>query len=310
MNFLKMRQLYNDGKLSKQDFIDNIHYSHMLLNDYAKYIENTEIKKIVISAQEVYIVTLDDLIMHCDFVDKRCVPLYILSFGEYEKKECHFILSLIETDDVVLDIGANHGWYSLNIAKKFPNTKIYAFEPVKKVLDIMAENVRVNNLNNINIFNIGIGNENSIREFNYNKDMSGATSMVNILDRNDVEKINCDVRTLDSFIIEHKIDKVDFIKCDIEGAELFALQGACNILEKYRPKLFIEMLRKWSARFNYHPNDIICFMAGLGYKCFELSNGYLSCLGEMTDDTKGTNFFFLHSKKHESQTHGKITRIL
>jgi FkbM family methyltransferase len=298
MSLRETRMLYKEGKIPKQDFINLMYESHLLLNDYVGYIANTEVKEVIISADGVNIVTNNDLIMKCDFVDKTCVPLYALSFGEYEKKECGFILDLVGENDVVFDIGANHGWYSLNIAKMYPRTKIYAFEPIKKTFDIMTENIRLNNFYNIYTFNIGIGKENSVLEFNYNKDMSGATSMVNLLDRDNVEKITCSVCTLDSFVSDQNISRVEFIKCDIEGAELFALQGGKDVLKRYRPKLFIEMLRKWSAKFNYHPNDIISFMGDLGYRCFEIQNAKLCPFEKMTDDTKNTNFFFLHPEKH------------
>jgi FkbM family methyltransferase len=257
MDFSELRALYEEGKMLKQDFIDRMHDNHLLLNDYVELITNTDIKDIVISSEGVNIVTINDVIMKCNFVDKTCAPLYALSFGVYEKEEHKLVLNMIGDNDIVFDIGANQGWYSLNIAQKYPSAKIYAFEPIKKTFDIMAENIRLNNLTNIETFNIGIGKENSVMEFNYNKDKSGATSMENILERDDVEKITCNVRTLDSFCYDQKINNIDFIKCDIEGAELFALQGGKNILERNHPKLFVEMLRKWSAKFNYHPNDVI-----------------------------------------------------
>jgi hypothetical protein len=156
MNMYETRVLYKEGKILKHDFIDLMHENHLLLNDYVGYIKDTEIKKIIVSPEGINIVTSNDLLMKCDFVDKTCVPLYALSFGEYEKEECKFILNLVEKDDVIFDIGANHGWYSLNIAKTYPHTSIYAFEPIKKTFDIMAENIKYNNFKNIQKLNIGI----------------------------------------------------------------------------------------------------------------------------------------------------------
>jgi FkbM family methyltransferase len=300
MNMSEAKRLYREGKILKPDFIDHMHKNHLLLNDYKENITNTEIKNILISANGVTITTKDDVILRCNFDDKTCVPLYALSFGGYESEESRIVLQLIEEEDVVFDIGANHGWYSLNIAKMYPHSKIYSFEPIKETFGILAENIKINGFQNISPFNIGVGKENSTMEFNYNKDMSGATSMANILERNDVEKITCNVCSLDSFVDDQKINKVDFIKCDIEGAELFALQGGKNILEQCRPKLFVEMLRKWAAKYGYHPNDIIRFMSNLGYQCFEIQNERLSHFEKMTDATNSTNFFFLHVEKHAS----------
>jgi FkbM family methyltransferase len=300
MNIFETRQAYDDGKLLKQDFIDAMHENHLVFNDYAEYIKNTDIKSICVEGGKVYMTSNEDIVMRCNFADKTGIPLINLSFGEYEKEELHCVMKLIENDYVVFDIGANYGWYSLNIAKKFPNVRIYAFEPIKHTFNILHENININTVKNVNLFNFGIGKENTVLEFNFNKDYSGATSMVNLLDRENVEKIKCHITSLDSFVEEKKIEKVDFIKCDIEGAEFFALQGGKNVLEQHRPKIFIEMLRKWSAKFGYHPNDIIHFMKNLGYLCFNVINGSLCGLDIMTDETISTNFFFLHSEKHTS----------
>ena len=300
MNIFEIKQSYNNGKLLKQEFVDKMHNNHLLLNELAKYIETTEIKKIVIENGKVFMTSDEGVVFRCNFVDKANVPLVNLSFGAYEKEERLCVIKLIENGDIVFDIGANYGWYSLNIAKKYPDVKIYAFEPIKQTFDIFSENIKINDIKNISVFNVGIGKENTVAQFNFNKDQSGATSMVNILERDNVEQIKCPIRTLDSFVQEEKVDRVDFIKCDIEGAELWALQGGKNVLEQYRPKLLIEMLRKWSAKFGYHPNDIIHFMNNLGYLCFEINNGNLCRFDNMTDETISTNFLFLHSEKHAS----------
>ena len=300
MTIFEVRQAYADGKLPKHDYIDMMHANHLMLNDYAEFIKSTEIKRIVIENGRVYMVSNEDIAFCCNFVDKANVPLVNLTFGDCEKEERHLTMKLIEDGDVVFDIGANYGWYSLNISRKYPNAKIYAFEPIKRTFDILSENIINNNANNINLHNNGIGKENATVEFYFNKNHSGATSMVNLLDREDVEKIKCSIRTLDSFIQIEKIDRVDFVKCDVEGAEFLVLQGGRDVFKKHKPKLFVEMLRKWAKKFDYHPNDVIRFMADLGYGCFEIVGGKLYQIETMTDETISTNFFFLHFGKHSA----------
>jgi FkbM family methyltransferase len=300
MTILERKQQYLDGGILKNDFFEEMHANYLILNEYAEYLQrsSTEIKRIILEKGKVYMVTYEDIILLCNFRDVTGIPLTNLSLGYYEKLETSLVLNMIHDGGVVLDIGGNYGWYSLNIAKRFPNTTIHAFEPITYTYNIFEENIKLNNFSNINVYNIGIGKENSVLEFNYNPDRSGATSLSNLLERENVEKIRCDVRILDEFVAEKNINRIDFIKIDIEGAELFALQGAKKVLQQFQPKLFVEMLRKWSAKFNYHPNDIISYMAELGYQCFEINNERLLKFDTMTDDTKSTNFFFLHKKKH------------
>ncbi len=89
------------------------------------------------------------------------------------------------------------------------------------------------------------------------------------------------------------MDKLDFIKCDVEGAELLTFQGGLKTITKYKPIVFTEMLRKWSAKFNYHPNEIIELFKDIGYGCYFVVNDKLHEIKMMTDETIETNFFFL-----------------
>ncbi len=112
-----------------------------------------------------------------------------------------------------------------------------------------------------------------------------------------IQKISCRVKKLDDFVSANNL-KVDFIKCDVEGAELFVFQGGIKTIEVNKPIIFTEMLRKWSMHFNYHPNDIIKLLNDLGYRCFTAKGEYLVEFFKMDENTVETNFFFLHSIKH------------
>ncbi|MFO0123965.1 MAG: FkbM family methyltransferase, partial [Inhella sp.] len=90
----------------------------------------------------------------------------------------------------------------------------------------------------------------------------------------------------------------DYIKVDVEGAELLVLQGGQATLAQHRPKVFAELLRKWSAPFGYHPNDVLTLMAGLGYGCWAVGPHGNRRLLEVTDDTSETNYAFLHHEAH------------
>jgi hypothetical protein len=90
----------------------------------------------------------------------------------------------------------------------------------------------------------------------------------------------------------------DVLKLDIEGAELFALRGASNVLRVNRPIVFCEMLRKLARPFGYHPNDIIGLMRDLGYDCYYAEASRLVGFDVMDDETVETNFYFLHRDAH------------
>jgi hypothetical protein len=69
------------------------------------------------------------------------------------------------------------------------------------------------------------------------------------------------------------------------------------------------MLRKWSMKFGYHPNDVMELLGGLGYFCFGFVEGKIKPIQIMGDDLQTTNFFFLHGDKHREiiRSLGRLT---
>ena len=61
---------------------------------------------------------------------------------------------------------------------------------------------------------------------------------------------------------------VDFLKCDVEGAELKVFQGGLATITSDKPIVFSEILRKWSRKLGYNPNEIFSFFYDLQYRAF------------------------------------------
>ena len=290
---------YYNKEYNKIEYIDEMYKFHQILFDYSKFITNTEIQKIEILDNEVVMVFRNSNVkIICVEGDKRIACLDALNFHSYETDELEMQYSLISKNDVIFDIGGNYGWYALHLSKKFPLSKIYSFEPISYTYDIFLKNIKINNSNNILVHNFGLSDKVGNFSFYYDPNLSVNASLNNVSESKNAVEIKCKVDTLDDFVQDNNINKIDFIKCDIEGAELFALKGSIKTLKKHKPKLFIEMLRKWSSKFNYIPNDIILLLKNLGYKCFVIDNHYLREILIVTDETIETNYIFLHSEKH------------
>lgn len=116
--------------------------------------------------------------------------------------------------------------------------------------------------------------------------------MKNILESDNFKKIIAKFSTLDSFVQQNDIKQLDILKCDVEGAEKFVFEGGMDTLQKYKPIIYCEMLRKWAKKFNYHPNDIIEMLKPLGYQCYEVSAQGFALIESVTDETEATNFIF------------------
>lgn len=290
---------YKKGTIEKKVFIDRMHDIHKYLFEYSEILKETDVSKIEITDNSV-IMTIrgSEIKMICDKEDKRIIAVEILNFDSFEKEELRFVTKLIKDGSAILDIGANIGWYSLNLSKEFKNVRIFAFEPVPKTYNYLRSNVILNNITGIDIYNLGFSdNEKDINIF-LNPDCSGNSSLANL--SGSTENIICKFTTVDLFVRKNNL-KIDFIKCDVEGAELLVFKGAIEMLKRDKPVVFTEMLRKWAAKFNYHPNDIIALFKNLDYNCYSLKNEKLIPFIKMEEDTIETNFFFLHTQKHAKQ---------
>lgn len=102
---------------------------------------------------------------------------------------------------------------------------------------------------------------------------------------------------MDDFILK-LTSRIDLVKCDVEGAEIYVIKGALESLTKTRPILFVEMLRKWSAKFGYHPNNTIDLLKSIGYSCYYTKNGRMVKINRIGEKTKATNFYFMDPEKH------------
>ncbi|MBC1189929.1 FkbM family methyltransferase [Microcystis aeruginosa CS-558/01A06] len=305
MKLLDRKSHYHLGQSNKQQYIDEMYQFHQLLFDYSELLKDTDIASIRIQDDGVVFTSREQGInIWFNQQDKRSIPFEILNFNFHEPAESYLIFELISTLDAscnIFDIGANIGWYSLNIAKQFNQAKVWSFEPVKSTFEYFRKNLELNSeIENIIVYNFGFSNQNETLKFYVQPDTSVTASLVNITESETIKEITCEVKRLDEFIDEHPV-KIDFIKCDVEGAELLVYQGGLETIKRDKPIIFTEMLRKWSAKFNYHPNQIIDLMAEIGYDCFTVCDHNLSRFFLMDDTTLETNFFFLHREKHSQQ---------
>jgi FkbM family methyltransferase len=299
MKLAELKLKYYDGLMEKQIYIKEMHLKHQILFEYAKFIQGTDIRSITISDHSVTMTSRsNDVKILCDPVDERIAPIEILNFNNYEKTDLEMVFKLIKDEMIIFDIGANIGWYTINIGKKFPKAHIYSFEPIPKTFNYLTKNVSLNEISNVSLSNFGFSDREENIEFYYYPEGSGNASLRNVSSSDNVEIVISHVQKLDSFITEKKIH-LDFIKCDVEGAELFVFKGGITAIKRDRPIVFTELLRKWCTKFNYHPNELINLLKNLGYRCFTAKEGKLIEFFSVTEETAENTFFFLHAINHK-----------
>ncbi|MDP4099345.1 FkbM family methyltransferase [Paenibacillus sp. P96] len=295
------RNEFMNGTLSKPDYITTMHEKyHQLLFAYSSYLKDTDIAKIEIMDGKVVMTTREHgLRILCDPNDQRTFPIETLNFGAYEQDELDCIFDKLSTNSTILDIGANCGFYSLQLAKRYPDSQVYAFEPIPATFKYLQQNLALNNITNVTAYNVGLSNQEGTFPVYFYKGGTGNSSLENLSDREEIELVECQFRQLNSYIDEIP-GPIDFMKCDVEGAELWVVEGGLEVIQRHQPILFLELLRKWAAKFNYHPNDVLHILEGIGYRCFVFTSGRMVPIEEINDQTVETNFIFLHNEKHAS----------
>lgn len=298
---LQLRQAYEIGTIKKQNYVEAIHALHTHLFEYLDFLADTDVEAVNIQPDGIFVRSRSQQIeLYLDPEDQHLVPYTLMNFRSYERAETDFLKSTIHASSVVLDIGANCGWYSLALARHCPMAHIHAFEPIPHTHDILARNIRHNGLTNVFAHQLAFSNHEITLEFLHTPRCSGATSLLKAgqpvpLER--LEKITCPSTTLDIFCTQYGLAP-DIIKCDVEGAEMMVIQGGEQMLAAHKPVILIELLRKWSRQFGYHPNDVVKQLAQQGYRAYTLgTNGLKPCPG-IDEDTIETNFIFLHPQKH------------
>lgn len=148
---------------------------------------------------------------------------------------------------------------------------------------------------------MGLGKAKAREIFYFREKSTGSSSRADLnYPSEKAEAIACDIDSLDHFCTMEQISSINLIKCDVEGSALFVFRGGVETLRKYRPYVLCEMLRKWAAKYDYHPNEIIKLFASMGYLCVALRRetlgaGYI--MNQMTETTTETNFLFVPKER-------------
>lgn len=135
--------------------------------------------------------------------------------------------------DVILDLGACEGTFSIMMAKTFPQTRVIALEPVQRTYDQLLRNIKLNSVTNIEPYNFGVGKETARMTMIVGKnDYSGGSSGVITFKPEDHIKVDADLKNLQDVWKDLALDRVRVMKIDIEGMEYDVLYSSGDILKK------------------------------------------------------------------------------
>jgi len=153
--------------------------------------------------------------------------------------------SYVGADAVCIDVGANIGLYSLALSTLAPDGRVYAFEPSPSAFSYLGKNLRANRTANAEASQLALGRSQgtvTFHDFSFFSAGSFSSDDGSLLtsDSYGSTSFEAPVTTLDAFVTERGVQRVDFVKIDVEGAELAVLDGAAETLAKNRPTVVLE----------------------------------------------------------------------
>ena len=204
---------------------------------------------------------------------------YELSHEGYESAELSFVQRLLRPGMTMLDLGAHHGLYSLLAARCVGETgKVIAFEPSPRERVRLERHLKLNKARNVEVRDCALGREwGAERLYVVENGQDGCNSLRPPAVWGATSTIRVAVRRLDEELDRMGIAHVDFMKIDVEGAELGALQGAAAILSgALRPAILAEVQDIRTAPWGYAAREIIRFLVRKEYRWFALdAEGHL-----------------------------------
>jgi FkbM family methyltransferase len=160
----------------------------------------------------------------------------ILATGYTERDFSEMIRHVVREGDVAVDVGANIGYFTSLLAQQVrPSGRVLALEPVPRARSYLEHNVRINSLDLVAV------DDRAIADWEGEGEIDGST--FRLARKADADKrgaLDVRVAKLGTILRDLEVSRIDFVKIDIEGGELRALEGMRDVLGRDRPLLAIE----------------------------------------------------------------------
>lgn len=163
-------------------------------------------------------------------------PIYklISLFGDYEPANTGLFEKLVRPGDTVFEVGANFGWYAAHFARWVgASGHVHAFEPIPFIYDLAEDAIEINHCADRVVLNkVGLGTIKGTAPVYTFPGESHSLSSCSNLGRSDAQPHPCVMTTLDAYVGEAGVERIDFMKLDVEGHENDVFQGGRGVLSR------------------------------------------------------------------------------
>lgn len=245
----------------------------------------------MISSKDIYLYLREDSFMEKVIKEKGL-------YGEWEKESLKIWAALSPNANVILDIGANTGIFSMISQAGNPNAKIIAVEPVDINHEVLQKNITKNRFS-IRAEKVAISDTEGTAKMFMLKDRLNYMTSVNddryadaphVKGNYPVVEIEVPIKPFSWLANKHRLDNIDLIKLDVEGHELTVLNGMLPWLQKYKPTILIEVIGDENAV------ELNKMFTSLGYSYISIDEENVSRQVEKVWDNQHHNFLITDKK--------------
>jgi FkbM family methyltransferase len=197
-----------------------------------------------------------------------CTSPYL--FREEYEPEVKLLERFLKPGMTFIDGGANTGVFTFTAAHLVGSTgRVVAFEPGTACFAALTQSVKLNRANHVTVRQQAVSDRSGTARFYHH---SGQENSFSLGGAKGVDFEEVQTTTLDSAVGELKLDRVDFIKLDVEGAEELVFRGGLDVLAKHRPLLLFEVNPEAAARLNLDAEGACHVLSELNYKFFRMTD--------------------------------------
>ena len=222
------------------------------------------------------------------------IYIFLVANGLVKKKypEIFYLREMIKPGFYCIDIGANMGYYSYFLSKYSGHQgKVFAVEPVPLFAEILKKNISTSGYNNVELLPFALGEKNQQVKMGtpvVDGIIHHGMTRITTTERPDfVQYYDAEMRVPDELFKD--LQRLDFIKCDVEGYEHYVFGNMLNLIQKFKPIIQTELSNpEGREKVKQMLNDI-------GYHCFLLNQkDQLVPLEEAIGENYSTDYYFIN----------------